>query len=190
VGVLVTLAAAIAFVRGFWATDVLMITLGRTRGPDVRVYERFFLFTNHTSCGLVWIRIVHPTGGTPDLPAVDPFVLGHESRRPSPFRLVPYDTGPPWHRLGFAFQSERDLTTYRKRPREQHTWRLWMPMWFVALLTGGATALLPARALRRARRVRLRREAGLCPACGYDLRGAKHERCPECGSAVGAPVAV
>ena len=22
---------------------------------------------------------------------------------------------------------------------------------------------------------------GACPACGYDLRGADHEACPECG---------
>lgn len=32
------------------------------------------------------------------------------------------------------------------------------------------------------RLVRARR--GACPACGYDLRGAAHERCPECGGGV------
>jgi hypothetical protein len=26
-----------------------------------------------------------------------------------------------------------------------------------------------------------RRELGQCPGCGYDLRGTRHERCPECG---------
>lgn len=31
--------------------------------------------------------------------------------------------------------------------------------------------------LRRWRRIRL----GLCTKCGYDLRGVKHEKCPECG---------
>ncbi len=30
----------------------------------------------------------------------------------------------------------------------------------------------------------LRRHRGLCLACGYDLRGAVHERCPECGVVV------
>jgi tRNA(Ile2) C34 agmatinyltransferase TiaS len=32
----------------------------------------------------------------------------------------------------------------------------------------------------------MRRTAGRCPACGYDLRsgGVTHERCPECGSEV------
>lgn len=33
----------------------------------------------------------------------------------------------------------------------------------------------------------IRRKRGLCAVCGYDLRGrgAKHERCPECGAAIG-----
>lgn len=30
----------------------------------------------------------------------------------------------------------------------------------------------------------LRRRTGLCAACKYDLRGAAHERCPECGTPV------
>jgi len=29
----------------------------------------------------------------------------------------------------------------------------------------------------------LRRHRGRCVACGYDLRGTAHERCPECGAA-------
>ena len=28
----------------------------------------------------------------------------------------------------------------------------------------------------------IRRKRGLCVACGYDLRGAEHEACPECGA--------
>lgn len=34
----------------------------------------------------------------------------------------------------------------------------------------------------------LRRRRGLCLRCGYDLRGAAHSRCPECGDEVaGSP---
>jgi len=35
---------------------------------------------------------------------------------------------------------------------------------------------------RRAKRTR----RGLCPSCGYDLRAARHERCPECGERIPA----
>jgi hypothetical protein len=55
------------------------------------------------------------------------------------------------------------------------------PFWSLALLT----AILPATWLIRfawARTgARRRRQLGLCPACGYDLR-ATPERCPECGA--------
>ena len=36
--------------------------------------------------------------------------------------------------------------------------------------------------LRRRVRAALRRRRGQCERCGYDLRGAAHERCPECGA--------
>ena len=57
--------------------------------------------------------------------------------------------------------------------------RFLVPYWSVALLT-----LLPSVAwivtwFRRRRSPR----AGLCPACGYDLR-ATPDRCPECGRKV------
>jgi hypothetical protein len=57
---------------------------------------------------------------------------------------------------------------------------LWMPV--------VATALLPAAraGLWWRRRKLRRREAGLCPSCGYDLR-ASPERCPECGETFRRP---
>ena len=47
-------------------------------------------------------------------------------------------------------------------------------------LTLGLLWALPVSLIRRRRR-RLR---GCCAKCGYDLRGAPHERCPECGAAI------
>lgn len=61
------------------------------------------------------------------------------------------------------------------------SWGVIIDYWVLAVLAG----LLPAAvALHRVwRRIaeRRRRNVGLCPACGYDLR-ATPDRCPECGA--------
>ena len=54
-------------------------------------------------------------------------------------------------------------------------WRL--PLWLV-IAPLAITSLLLQRRARRLHRLRI---AGLCPACGYDLR-ATPQRCPECGA--------
>jgi hypothetical protein len=65
--------------------------------------------------------------------------------------------------------------------------KILIPFWSLAL----AAALLPltwlAHRLWMRRRAARRRGAGLCPACGYDLR-ATTDRCPECGLILAAPV--
>lgn len=58
------------------------------------------------------------------------------------------------------------------------------PYWFLLMVL----LALPARhawVWRGLRRERVRRDAGRCVRCGYDLR-ASRERCPECGAATGA----
>jgi hypothetical protein len=57
-----------------------------------------------------------------------------------------------------------------------------LPYWFMVLALGP----IPLLWLMRVRRAARARAAGLCPACGFDLR-ASPDRCPECGAA--APVA-
>jgi hypothetical protein len=57
-----------------------------------------------------------------------------------------------------------------------------VPWWCVVALTGMLPAAWCARRLWMAARARVRRHAGRCAACGYDLRGTPG-RCPECGRA-------
>jgi hypothetical protein len=52
-----------------------------------------------------------------------------------------------------------------------------LPLWFPTVLFGA----LPAGAAMEFVRVRRRRRAGACLACGYDLRETPG-RCPECGT--------
>jgi hypothetical protein len=60
-------------------------------------------------------------------------------------------------------------------------------MWLAAALPA-AVALLTARPMLPAARRRRRRAAGQCESCGYDLRGAAHDRCPECGATIPRPL--
>lgn len=76
--------------------------------------------------------------------------------------------------LGFALEFLHDDTP------AGHL-RLVFPMWAPAVVSG----ILPAMACivyAHRRRANVRRAAGLCPACGYDLR-ATPGLCPECGIA-------
>ena len=89
--------------------------------------------------------------------------------------------GAVWRRSICGFGVGRDISTSAsgQYPRSSLRWYA-VPLWLIAL----ATAFLPALAARAALlriRVRLRRQRGACPACGYDLR-ATPDRCPECGT--------
>jgi hypothetical protein len=56
----------------------------------------------------------------------------------------------------------------------------------VVLWNAGLAVILLWWAIQARRRVF---GPGRCAACGYDLRGVAHERCPECGEAVTIPAA-
>jgi hypothetical protein len=78
----------------------------------------------------------------------------------------------PWPSWDYRFAdiskfSEGDSLSYYFRAR----------LWLVAAVT----SLLPILWLRGKLRKRRKRQMGLCPNCGYDLR-ATPDRCPECGA--------
>jgi hypothetical protein len=79
---------------------------------------------------------------------------------------------PPrnWHeRLGFFCDSSSDSM--------EQSWSIIFPLWMPA----AALAVSPLAWCALKVRYGRRRAAGLCPACGYDLR-ASPDRCPECGT--------
>src|SRR5688572_27024245 len=89
---------------------------------------------------------------------------------PEPFRLL--EDYPPstsiWIRLGFTFYTESTDPDYRLVQAA-------VPSWFAVLVCVVVTAV-PTSRLLKARGRNARQMRGLCPACGYDLRGAAHER--------------
>ena len=88
------------------------------------------------------------------------------------------DTGSTWRKLGFgAYESTDSNPAVLVRQKAVRA-----PSWALALiLMIPPVARLPI--LLRGVRSWRRRRAGLCPVCGYDLRGSA-ERCPECGTPV------
>lgn len=57
-----------------------------------------------------------------------------------------------------------------------------LPLGFAVNTVAYASCLWLLYVLPRHLRMWLRHRRGCCTACGYDLRGAAHARCPECGT--------
>jgi hypothetical protein len=145
-------ATAVVWVRSYWAADWLGYN------GDEHAY-----WIAHTRGRLMGARVL----------------IGYHSDRRWHARLPDGidldDLGPlvqtAFDRGGFILMCE-DV-----RPTDLLLLKAQVPYWAVA----GVMLLLPGgRLIAHAARKRARR-AGLCPACGYDLR-ATPERCPECGT--------
>jgi hypothetical protein len=157
---LLSVAVAGLWVRGYFAWDLV----------HVRTRVRWF----HVSSAAGMLRA--GTWRTADHDPVDLGVVGlvrHTVRDPAEarFLLGHYEQSAAYrlHFLGAQY-----FALSGARPASHRV--VVLPAWMAV----SAGMVLPAWWLRARRRWRRRTAAGLCPACGYDLR-ATPGRCPECG---------
>lgn len=101
----------------------------------------------------------------------------HLVQRQWNLRMPAYPPGTPLlKRLGFDAYGFYEPALFGGAPARA----VWIPYWFLVLLTLTAPTLWLWAVVRRLRR-NGRAAFGLCPLCGYDLR-ATPKRCPECGA--------
>ena len=118
---------------------------------DVTLYKSLNIYLKDGVCGLRLLNLPTKTA----------------SRSEFRSKLV-YDATP--ERRSLLWRSTR------KGPY-RITW-LVFPFW---LATGGLTLVGAMPIVRGPLRTRWRRYYGRCEECGYDLRGSRGRRCPECG---------
>ena len=200
-GLLLTIASVAWWVRGAWVTDTFR--LFRTRLDDGILTAHLHNAAVDAERIVIMWSYARSRLGPRINPAtrVAPAEAEHVAVPGMRVRMyMPTAADPPWRRLGFACRFDHrhwaDVGAAKAEtvhPIETISGFLSLPTWFAPLCSAAFTIPF-AVALRRARRRRLRDAVGLCRACGYDLRGAAHERCPECGAVVtpaaGAPARV
>jgi hypothetical protein len=107
------------------------------------------------------------------------FISLHASPFPLPRRVIVHASDPGMTRGDFAqnligFMAAEDVP-------EGTLGFVMFPQWTVV----AACVAMPGTRLARRRRRKRREAHGLCPRCGYDLRGNVSGVCPECGEGAG-----
>jgi hypothetical protein len=159
--------------RGLTTGDTLLYSWPRNSG-----FHFLQLWTARGGLRLMHGEEFTPPQAGPQLLSWNPGLQHGDYSGPS----YPYDNsseGKSHHFLGFEF--------WRLDSSYPHLDRHFKSITFPHALVIVFLALYPLRFARNLHRTRLRRKrgaAGLCIRCGYDLQGAAHDRCPECGADV------
>jgi hypothetical protein len=182
VSLLLCVAACVLWARSYFVAD-LFEWGWQGEETDASVASTTQLTSSYGGVAIVRERRVR--SGDPG--AVAALVAAVERRQPSGLnngwsRTEPFGYPSPSgrHTLGFALVHSRHDESFATAGGKSirlvgRNSVLLVPYWFLAALTGWS--LVPVSlSLRR----RLRKRAGCCPGCGYDLR-ATPDRCPECG---------
>jgi hypothetical protein len=177
------------WVRSYFVEDYVSRESDREAAPGVSVSRTTALTSSWGGLWLLRVTLTH----TGDPEAVRELNATVRKRRPVSAgngwkreEAVSYPLPLGAHTAGFAWASEHDDQSFvmgdRKTIRiRSSAWSLAVPYWALAAVTGCAAAPAAFSIASHARRGR-RLRRGLCPACGYDLRGNVSGVCPECGA--------
>lgn len=171
-GLLLTLVTAGLHVRAYWVSDRLRAVWGNVGGDEYAEH----VVQARTSPGVVSIIWTRFATARAHARIIETTTIHRGTGPPNPPHLDPWRTGR-FHYWRVEHPSERGWVVERKAI---------LPLWFPALACLTLTTAFPIRRAWNQRRRSVRVARGLCPACAYDLRGAAHERCPECGQTVAA----
>ena len=151
----------------------------RGRAPDYVAWRGNATLLVESRAGRLWLEQWRGATPVPAGPARgDPgwTLLGTVNPASGRPIIVGYTAPPASAVNGFGFASIR-MTPVPQSPPAGVMHAVAVPWWVVVACSAAPPAVWLARHLRQ----RGRRGSGLCPRCGYDLRGTP-DRCPECGT--------
>jgi hypothetical protein len=186
VSLLLCVATCALWVRSCWVADALYRTANKN--PPAAGYDEYRLWS---SAGLLvwqWDDVSPSPDDFGPRPNPADLEMPWNYVGPQPAVAI-YEGEDRWHGLRAGYFTGHPLRTgFSTVPLDppENVWVTNRSAWAAHWMVAAATAILPLvvgcrrwRATRRAARLR----AGICPACGYDLR-ASPDRCPECGTVV------
>ena len=175
--VCLTTLCGLAWIRSYWQLDEVQYSVLVLRPKPQQSLRQYFIgsysgtvychwsFTDHSDSA-PFDQIVAP------LDRIATWRMNHGRPLDTSYDNLP-SPKPNWWYLGFGYD------TGGMKSEHYSFCQVVVPYWFITCVCS-STALYPIMIRRKRIRAARRETAGLCPACGYDLR-ASPTVCPECG---------